>query len=215
MTDAKAPSIASYVSIAEKNIFSPERKEFPLPILAASKKPSGRPPVILYGVTILEDRQYASVVNPGRPLKKGEREMITLKRGEQIGEYQLVEILPDRIRLEASGDSFEVLLYDPAIPKKRSDTKTAAKKPAAITSTGPAASSVEASKPVPLPVLSPVPAEKPRVPSPEAVSPTPSRPPMAPTPPPTSSPNTPTVYPGRSRRVPSPPQRTPVQQGGS
>ena len=209
-------SIQPYTLVAEKNIFSPERKEFPLPMApAASQKPSARPQVILYGVTILEDRQYASIVNPGRPLKKGEREMITLKQGEQIGEYKLVKILSDRIRLEASGDSFEVLLYDPAMPKKRSGAKTTSKKPAAITTTGPVSvpAPAEAPKPTPLPFPSPVPTEKPRVPSHEAVSTPPL--PVTQTPPPTSPSNTPTVYPGRSRRLPSPPVRTPPQQGGS
>ncbi|MFB3884254.1 MAG: hypothetical protein ACE144_03435 [Thermodesulfobacteriota bacterium] len=217
IADARASSIASYVSIAEKNIFNPERKEFPLP-MAATQKPPARPQVILYGVTILADRQYASVATPGRPLKKGERETITLKPGEKIGEYKLTEILPDRIRLEASGDSFEVLLYDPATPKRRSDTKTATKKPPGIPTPGPGPMlpSAEAPKPVPLPVPSPVPAERPRVPSQETVSPPPSPPPVTQTPAPTFPQTTPPpVYPGRTRRVPYPPPRTPLQQGGS
>ncbi len=209
-----ASSIESYIFIAEKNIFSRERKEFPLPLAsAATKKPVVRPQIILYGVTILGDYQYASLVNPGRPLKKGEREMITLKQGEQIGEYKLVKILPDRIRLEAAEDSFEVLLYDPAVPKKRSDIKTATKKPATITSTAPASVPVSAQAPettpfpVPFPIPSSVPNEKPREPSQERVSPTPLPSPMTPTAPP--------VSPGRTRRPPYPPTRTPIQQGGS
>jgi type II secretory pathway component PulC len=210
-------SIQSYTLVAEKNIFSPERKEFPLPMVpAGSKKPSARPQVILYGVTIHGDDQYASVVNPGRALKKGEREMMTLKQGEQIGDYKLVRILPDRIKLEASGDSFEVLLYDPAMPKKRrSDVKTAGKKPAAITSTGSVSvpAPAEAPRPTPFPVPSPVPTERPRVPSQEAVSTPPL--PVGQTPPPSSPSNIPTVYPGRNRRLPSPPVRTSPQQGGS
>ncbi len=208
--DAKVPpSIASYVFIAEKNIFSPERKEFPLP-MASAKKPSVRPQVILYGVTIHEDYRYASVVNPGRPLKKGEREMITLKQGEQIGEYRLAEILSDRIRLEASGDSFEVLLYDPATPKRRSDTKTASRKPPSVISTVPvpASASTEAPRPIPPPYPSPVPVEKPKEPSQEAVS----TPPVV-SPPVTQTPSSP--YPSRSRRLPYPPVRPPLQQGGS
>jgi hypothetical protein len=215
VTGAKdLPSIASYILVAEKNIFSPERKDFPFP-MAVAKKPSARPQVILYGVSILEERQYASIANPGRALKKGEREIMTLKQGEQIGEYKLVEILPDRIRLEASGDSFEVLLYDPAMPKRRSDTKAAAKKPAAITTTGPVSAPASADGPKPAPFPSQVPAEKPKVPPQEAVSAPPVPPPAAQTSPPSPPSNTPTDYPGRSRRLPYPPPRAPLQQGGS
>jgi FKBP-type peptidyl-prolyl cis-trans isomerase len=75
--------------------------------------------VILYGVTIAGDFQAASLVNPGRPLKKGERETMTVKIGEKIGEYKLAKIQPDRITMESNGDSFEVLLYDSRNPKKR------------------------------------------------------------------------------------------------
>lgn len=77
-----------------------------------------RPQIVLYGVTIFGDYQSASVVNPGRPLRKGERETLTIKIGEKIGEYKLAKVLSDRITLEAEEDTFEVLLYDPKMPKK-------------------------------------------------------------------------------------------------
>jgi hypothetical protein len=50
--------IESYIFISEKNIFHPERKEFPVqapPVpqpAAEVKKPIVRPPVVLYGVTM-------------------------------------------------------------------------------------------------------------------------------------------------------------------
>ena len=112
-------SMASYLSIAEKNIFNPERKDFPVTGSGSAMKPAVRPQVILYGVTIAKDYQSASVANPGRPLKKGERDLMTLKLGERIGEYKLTKVLSDRIMLEAEGDVFEVLLYDPKAPKRR------------------------------------------------------------------------------------------------
>jgi len=119
-------SIQSYIMIAGKNIFSPERKDFPIP----SQQPQGihkpvmRPQIILYGVTITEDFQLASIVNPGRPLHEGERETLTLKVGEQIGEFKLAKILSDRIVMEGKDDSFEVLLYGPKAGKSRKDVKT-------------------------------------------------------------------------------------------
>lgn len=135
----KEPASAqSYILISEKNIFSPERKEFPiLPDPAKGingiNKPIVRPQVTLYGVTIVGDYQSASVSSPGRPLKKGEREVMTIKIGEKIGEYKLAKIMPDRITMEASGDTFDVMLYT---PKQRTYVKTETK-PAAITSTLP------------------------------------------------------------------------------
>jgi len=127
------PSISSPMIISERNIFSPERKDFPIQTGPEGKKPVVRPQIILYGVTMAGDYQSASISNPGRPLKKGEREAMTLKIGDRVGGYKLSKILPDRIALEAVEDTFEVLLYDPNKPKQRIYAK-AETRPAAITS---------------------------------------------------------------------------------
>ncbi|MDH4266673.1 MAG: hypothetical protein OEW45_13645 [Deltaproteobacteria bacterium] len=122
---AKEPmSSPAYSLISEKNVFSPERKEFSTTPVEQPKPPA-RPQIILYGVAITPDYQSASVLNPGRPLYKGERETKTIKVGDRMGGYQLAKILPDRITMEASGDSFDVLLYDPKVPKKKSEIRTA------------------------------------------------------------------------------------------
>lgn len=134
-----APSIASYIAIAEKNPFHPDRKEFPVitqPQTPAVKPPPVRPQVTLYGVTIVGDYSSASISYPGRPLQKGEREVITVKVGDRVGEYKLAKVLEDRIGLEAPEDSFEVFLYDAKAPKRRVYAKTE-NKPAAVTSTVP------------------------------------------------------------------------------
>ncbi len=136
MAVAKEPaSVASYRSIAEKNIFNPDRKDFPVTGPESVTKPAARPQVVLYGVAISENHQSASVVSPGRPLKKGEREQMTLKLGERIGDYKLAKVSSDRITLEAQGDTFEVLLYDPKMPKKRTDIRTE-NKPATLSKEG-------------------------------------------------------------------------------
>jgi type II secretory pathway component PulC len=112
-------SVQSYYLISEKNIFSPERTDFPTPAATAeAEKPIARPQVILYGVAIGENYQSAAVVNPGRTLRKGEGETLNLKVGEKIGEYTLTKILPDRITMKGDGDTFEVLLYDYKNPKR-------------------------------------------------------------------------------------------------
>ncbi len=120
-------SAQSFRMIAEKNIFNPERKDFPSAGLnpVEQPKPVIRPQVILSGVVIFDDYQAASVSSPGRPLRKGEREAMTLKLGDKIGEYKLAKIADDRITLEAAGDSFQVLLHDGKKPKTRVEVKTA------------------------------------------------------------------------------------------
>jgi hypothetical protein len=140
-------SIKSYISIAAKNIFSPERKDFPIPI-GDGKKELVRPQIVLYGVTIVGEYRAASIANPGRPLRKGERETFTVRAGERIGDYKLAKILSDRITLEAQGDTFEVLLYDSKTPKRRMDFKTEGR-PATVTSTQPVPPSSPPATPVP------------------------------------------------------------------
>lgn len=138
--DPKAtPSIASYISIAEKNPFHPERTEFPVLVQDPPKevkKVIVRPQVTLYGVTLAGDYRSASISYPGRPLQKGERELVNVKIGDRVGEYKLAKIMEDRVVLEASEDGFEVLLYDAKAPKKRVYARTETK-PAAVTSTLP------------------------------------------------------------------------------
>ena len=129
----EAQLLEGFSVIAEKNVFNPDRKEFSTAAAAAMSKPISRPQVTLQGVVLAEGYQSASIVNPGRPLHKGERETKSVRIGDMVGEYKLSKILPDRILLEAGEDSFEVLLYDPRSPKKRMEVKTATP-PAAITS---------------------------------------------------------------------------------
>jgi hypothetical protein len=111
--------------ISEKNLFNPDRKEFSVQTAGGEQaKPVARPQVVLYGIVIAEGNEMATVVNPGRPLRKGEREAMTVKVGDRIGDYKLAKVLPDRIVLEASGDSFEIPLHDPKVPKKRTEIRT-------------------------------------------------------------------------------------------
>jgi len=153
-------SIKSYVSIAAKNIFSPERKDFPIP-MGDGKKELVRPQIVLYGVTIAGDYRAASIANPGRPLQKGERETFTVRAGERVGDYKLVKVLSDRITLEAQGDTFEVLLYDSKTPKRRTDVRTEGR-PTTVTSTQPipisppSPGSIPAATGTPMPIPPPV-----------------------------------------------------------
>jgi hypothetical protein len=150
-------TVGSYLLLAEKNIFHPERKDFPIfspSIGDLSKKPVARPQIVLYGVILNGDYQSASIANPGRPMQRGEREINTLRVGDRIGDYQLVQILPDRIMLEGPEDKFEVLLYDSKIQKKRTYVKTEVR-PATITSSLPTQGLTSAETPKPVPLVRP------------------------------------------------------------
>ncbi|HYA90115.1 MAG TPA: hypothetical protein VEK32_01310 [Thermodesulfobacteriota bacterium] len=140
-------SVKSNVSIAAKNIFSPERKDFPI-LMGDGRKELVRPQIVLYGVTIAGDYRAASIATPGRPLQKGERETFTVRAGERVGDYKLAKVLSDRITLEIQGDTFEVLLYDSKTPKRRTDVRTEGR-PATVTSTQPIPVSPPSSTPVP------------------------------------------------------------------
>ena len=115
----EAAPAKGFQSISEKNLFSPDRKEFPILGSPDGKKGSGRPNVVLYGVTLGEDYQTALITNPGRRPERGDRETMSVKVGDSVGEYQVAKISADRVTLENEADSFDVLLYDPSQPKKR------------------------------------------------------------------------------------------------
>lgn len=181
-----------YTAIAEKNIFSPERKEFPIltqpGAMGEIKKPTVRPQLILYGVTITEDYQSATLSNPAPVQRRGEKEIVTLKTGEKLGDYKLAKILPDRVVMESGDDSFEVLLHDPKNPKKRISVRTEVKPATVATAT---------------------PAQAPAAPTaPPSATPTPER--VTPAPP--TQPATPTypLRPGRGRTTVSPSPGGPV-----
>jgi len=150
---------ANFLSIAENNIFHPERKEFPITAIA-QPQPNVRPQITLYGVAITGDYQSASIAQTGKPVPKGGRETTTIKIGDRIGDYKLTKIMPDRIQLANGEDSFEVLLFDPKTPKKRMDVKTPGK-PVAVTSSlpGPAGGPASIATPGLTPALRPSPAE--------------------------------------------------------
>lgn len=155
LASKEAIPMTSYITIAEKNIFNPERKDFPIQTTPGLPvKPTTRPQIILYGVTISGDYQSASIVQVGRPLQKGERETFTIKLGERIGEYRVTRILPDRVTLESDGDSFDTLLYDPKTPKKRIAIRTETSPP---TTTREATSSAPLRVPTQERIISPMP----------------------------------------------------------
>jgi type II secretory pathway component PulC len=200
-TNKEPASLRSFILISERNIFSPERKDFPILATAEKFNPVTRPQLILYGITMAGDFQAASLVNPGRPLRKGEREAMTVKIGERIGAYKLARVQPDRITLESNGDSFEVLLYDSRNPKKRIEVKTEVKPPAVAT-TQPAPAPL--GPPVAAPASAPPSASVEKVPPPVSVE-KPKEPPQQQVVPPTPAPT--------PQRIPSRWERSQLRRG--
>ncbi len=143
----------AYKAIAEKNIFHPDRQEFPV-TGAEQSKPSARPQITLYGVIVAGEYQSATIVSPGKPLAKGEREAKTVRLGDRIGDYKVAKIEEDRIMMESAGDSFEVLLYDPNAPKRRIEVKTPVQ-PVAVTSAAGSPSPAPGTPATPAPVTPP------------------------------------------------------------
>ncbi len=146
----KAPPTA-FKSISEKNIFNPDRKEFPIllppPGTSKPQAPPARPNVTLFGVVSGEGYLSALVNNPVRRADKGERETMTVQVGEKVGEYKVTNISEDRITLATEWDSFEVWLYDPAKPK----TRPMVVPPAAAASSTPTPAARIAPTPIPPP----------------------------------------------------------------
>jgi type II secretory pathway component PulC len=102
-------SYTDFISIAEKNLFHPER-EMP----KAEKAAEPRPELILYGTLITDDVSIAYVEDkkspystPGRP-----RRQTALKKGGSIGGFVLREIEPNRIVLVRGEDKLVVMLDD-------------------------------------------------------------------------------------------------------
>jgi hypothetical protein len=121
------PPPTRYKTISEKNVFNPDRKEFPppppppvAPEKVPPKKPPVRPNLTLFGLVIIgEDIRSAMINNPTRRADKGERETMTVRVGDKVGEYTVSKISDDRITVESGDDAFDVLLFDPAKAKKR------------------------------------------------------------------------------------------------
>lgn len=113
-------SYADFVSIAEKNLFHPER-EMPKAEKAAVPKPE----LILYGTLITDDVSVAYVEDKKSPYSTPGRakRQTALKKGGSIGGYVLREIEPNRIVLVRGEDRLVVMLDETG--KRMGDEKAA------------------------------------------------------------------------------------------
>ena len=113
---APGPPLTAYNVVAERNLFSPTRSETaPEPPRSAGLTPVAppAPKPRLYGVVILaEGRGRAYLEDVQR------RKVFSYSVGDLVGDARLEQIKADRVVLRRGGETFEVLLNDPAKPRQ-------------------------------------------------------------------------------------------------
>jgi hypothetical protein len=170
------PPLTAYAAVAERNLFSPTRTETaPEPTRPATGTGAAPPPPKprLYGIVLLpEGRDRAYLEDAQR------RRVFAYSVGDLVGDARLEQIKSDRVVLRRGGETFEVLLYDPAKPRQ-SAAPPSVQSPEAGGAGRPAVG-----RP-PVPVPSPVPGVRtpvrPRVPVPAPAPPTSAEPQEQPT----------------------------------
>ena len=105
--------------IIQQNLFHPSRSIPPPPAKPVPAKPVAQPAppppppppkFQLEGIVEVEGEKGMAVLQEPQ-LTQGKSRIVTL--GESIGPYTLVQIEPDRVRLESEGRTVTVLLNDP------------------------------------------------------------------------------------------------------
>jgi Type II secretion system protein C len=113
---APGPPLTAFNVVAERNLFSPTRSETaPEPPRSAGLTPAAppAPKPRLYGVVILaEGRGRAYLEDVQR------RKVFSYSVGDLVGDARLEQIKADRVVLRRGGETFEVLLNDPAKPRQ-------------------------------------------------------------------------------------------------
>ena len=110
---AAPPPLTAYSTVAERNLFSPTRTETaPEPPRSAMATGPPAPPAPrprLYGIVLLpEGRGRAYLEDVQR------RRVFAYSVGDLVGDARLEQIKSDRVVLRRGGETFEVVLYDPA-----------------------------------------------------------------------------------------------------
>jgi hypothetical protein len=137
-TKRNVPPESSYRVIADKNLFSEDRKEYLPPTLdpeldsALEHETEIKPfdgfgkNVTLYGVMIWDDIKKALITNPDRKtgepqdiwVQKGDT-LLEIKRQNRVATLKVDEILNDRILVRDESSKYEILLHDKEKTRKR------------------------------------------------------------------------------------------------
>jgi len=118
--EIQIPSPAEFISVAEQNLFHPERK---IPVEKKAEQPLPKPEFVLYGTMIADGLSYAYVEDLKAPRSspgRGKRQT-ALKKGDGISGFTLKEIHSDEIVLMRGDEKFVVSIQDPSHPKARTE----------------------------------------------------------------------------------------------
>lgn len=126
MTPALGPE-SNFKAFAQKNPFSPDRKEDVSEAAGTMGKSSAMAfqrnafPVVLYGVVITADGRKALISNPVR--KDRRDKLIWVTQGQVVGPVTVIAIDADRIRIKSPSGAGEVLLFDASKYSRRQPVK--------------------------------------------------------------------------------------------
>lgn len=128
----RIPSISDYMTVADNNLFHPERK------IPSEKKvveqqqpvPLPQPDIVLYGTLITDDVRLAYLEDLKAPRNtpgRGKRQT-TMKIGDNLGGFVLKQIDADKIVLMRGEEKMMVSVHD-SQRKKTSETRAAVSPP--------------------------------------------------------------------------------------
>jgi len=111
------PGEATYKAVIEKNVFSPDRKEYvpePAPLQTEEKAAQNITKILgktieLQGIIQIGDTHSGLIVNPDIEAEKKYKWVVV---GDQLGEFQVTEILPDKLMLRNGNEKYEIKLSD-------------------------------------------------------------------------------------------------------
>jgi type II secretory pathway component PulC len=125
------PPYKTYEVIAQKNLFSSDRREelpetSPAPSVVQPSKPLDSR-FALFGIVIEGNEKKALVSNLNKKTPM-EKEYIWVKVGDKIGNLNISEIGPQQVTVTEGGSSHTVRLSDQSYPQKRSGVRTSTRR---------------------------------------------------------------------------------------
>lgn len=117
----KMDNIQEYSIVAENNLFHPDRKLIETKASEEKKPERVKPDLVLYGTMITDGVRIAFVEDRKNPYKtpgRGKRQK-TIKVGDQLSGYNVVEINSDSVVLASDGDTAVFRIEDSTQDKHR------------------------------------------------------------------------------------------------
>jgi len=118
--EPEIPSITQYTSIADENLFHPERR---IPPEKKEEVPLPKPEFVLYGTMISDDFSLAYLEDMKAPRNtpgRGKRQ-VALKKGDSMSGFILKEIQTDNVTMVRGEEKLIVAMNDPQKPKVRQE----------------------------------------------------------------------------------------------